>query len=87
MIESGWYEKYYYILKVIKSCEFSNSIQSPIKARKWGINILRREYDTICKTTEAKKVKTELDYIFFIYTETVYDIYEEVWNKVINNVN
>lgn len=86
MIESGWYEKYYYILKVIRSCESSNSTQSPIKARKWGIDILRKEYDIICKTPKAKKVKTELDNIFFIYTETVYDIYEEMWNKVINNI-
>lgn len=86
MMNSGWKEKYYYIIKVITSCDSSNSTQSPIKARKWGIDILRREYDVICKTPKAKKVKAELDEIFFIYTETVYDIYEKVWNNVINNM-
>ena len=34
MVKSGWIEKYYYILKVIKSCESSNNIQTTIKARK-----------------------------------------------------
>lgn len=86
MMNSGWIEKYYYILKVIRSCDSSNNTQSPIKARKWGIDILRREYDVICKTPKAKKVKTELDEIFFIYTETVYDIYEKVWSNVIDNI-
>lgn len=86
MLKSGWIEKYYYILKVITSCDSSNSTQSPVKARKWGIDVLRREYDVICKTPKAKKVKAELDEIFFIYTETVYDIYEKVWSKVIDNM-
>lgn len=86
MMNSGWFEKYYYILKVIRSCESSNNTQSPIKARKWGIDVLRKEYDVICKTPKAKKVKIELDEIFFIYTETVYDIYEKVFSKVINNM-
>ena len=85
MIESGWIKKYYYIIKVITSCDSSMNLQRPIKARKWGIDILRREYDVICKTPKAKKVKNELDKIFFIYTETVYDIYEKVCSKVINN--
>ncbi len=86
MVKSGWIEKYYYILKVIKSCESSNNIQTTIKARKWGLDILRKEYDIICKMPKAKKVQAELYDIFFTYTETLYDTYNEVFNKVVDNI-
>lgn len=86
MVKSGWIEKYYYILKVIKSCESSNNIQTTIKARKWGLDILRKEYDVICKTPKAKKIQAELYDIFFTYTETLYDTYNEVFNKVVDNI-
>ena len=88
MIESGWYEKYYYILKVIKSCEktTTNSL-CVIRARKWGMYILRREYyDVILKSPNAQKVKQELDNLFFVYTEALYDIYEQTWEKAIHNI-
>ncbi len=86
MVKSGWIEKYYYILKVIKSCESSNNIQTTIKARKWGLDILRKDYDVICKMPKAKKVQAELYDIFFTYTETLYDTYNEVFNKVVDNI-
>ena len=86
MVKSGWIEKYYYILKVIKSCESSNNIQTTIKARKWGLDILRKDYDVICKMPKAKKVQAELYEIFFDYTETLYDTYNEVFNKVVDNI-
>lgn len=86
MVKSGWIKKYYYILKVIKSCESSNNIQTTIKARKWGLDILRRDYDLICKTPKAKKVQSELYDIFFAYTETLYDYYNEVFDKVVDNI-
>ena len=86
MVKSGWIEKYYYIFKVIKSCESSNNIQTTIKARKWGLDILRRDYDLICKTPKAKKVQSELYDIFFAYTETLYDYYNEVFDKVVDNI-
>ena len=86
MVKSGWIEKYYYILKVIKSCESSNNIQTTIKARKWGLDILRRDYDLICKTPKAKKVQSELYDIFFSYTETLYDTYSQLFDKVVDNI-
>ena len=86
LIKSGWIEKYYYILKVIKSCESSNNIQTTIKARKWGLDILRRDYDLICKTPKAKKVQSELYDIFFAYTETLYDTYNQMFDKVVDNI-
>lgn len=86
MVKSGWIEKYYYILKVIRSCESSNNIQTTIKARRWGLDILRKEYDIICKMPKAKKVQAELYEIFFAYTETLYDTYNEVFNKVVDNI-
>ena len=86
LMKSGWIEKYYYILKVIKSCESSNNIQTTIKARKWGLDILRRDYDLICKTPKAKKVQSELYDIFFAYTETLYNYYNEVFDKVVDNI-
>ena len=86
MVKSGWIEKYYYILKVIRSCESSNNIQTTIKARRWGLDILRKDYDVICKMPKAKKVQAELYDIFFTYTETLYDTYNEVFNKVVDNI-
>ena len=86
MVKSGWIEKYYYNLKVIGSCESSNHIQTTIKARKWGLDILRKDYDVICKMPKAKKVQAELYDIFFTYTETLYDTYNEVFNKVVDNI-
>lgn len=86
LMKSGWIEKYYYILKVIKSCESSNNIQTTIKARRWGLDILRRDYDVICKTPKAKKVQAELYEIFFDYTETLYDIYSQIFDKIVNNI-
>lgn len=86
MVKSGWLKKYYYILKVIKSCDSSNNIQTTIKARRWGLDILRRDYDLICKTPKAKKVQPELYDIFFAYTETLYDIYNQMFDKAVNNI-
>ena len=86
MVKSGWIKKYYYILKVIKSCESSNNIQTTIKARKWGLDILRRDYDLICKIPKAKKVQSELYDIFFAYTETLYDTYNQIFDKVVDNI-
>ena len=74
-MKSGWIEKYYYILKVIRSCESSNNIQTTIKARRWGLDILRKEYDVICKTPKAKKVQAEL-----------YDISSQIFDKVVDNI-
>ena len=86
LLKSGWIEKYYYIIKVIKSCDSSNNIQSVMKARRWGIDILRRDYDLICKTPKAKKVQSELYDIFFAYTETLYNYYNEVFDKIVDNI-
>ena len=86
MAKSGWIKKYYYILKVIKSCDSSNNIQATIKARRWGLDILRRDYDLICKTPKAKKVQSELYDIFFAYTETLYDTYNQMFDKVVDNI-
>ena len=86
MAKSGWIEKYYYILKVIRSCESSNNIQTTIKARRWGLDILRKEYDVICKTPKAKKVQAELYDIFYTYTETLYDISSQIFDKVVDNI-
>ena len=86
LMKSGWIEKYYYILKVIKSCESSNNIQTTIKARKWGLDILRRDYDLICKTPKVKKVQSELYDIFFSYTEMLYDTYSQIFDKVVDNI-
>ena len=86
LMKSGWIEKYYYILKVIKSCESSNNIQTTIKARKWGLDILRKDYDVICKMPKAKKVQAELYDIFYTYTETLYDIYSQIFNKIVDNI-
>lgn len=87
MIKSGWYEKYYYILKVIRSCEKTTTCSLCVmRARKWGMDILRREYDVILKSHKAQKVKQELDNLFFVYTETLYDIYEQTWEKAIHNI-
>ena len=85
MVKSGWIEKYYYIIKVIRSCDSSNNVQSVMKARKWGLDILRRDYDLICKTPKAEKVQSELYDIFFAYTETLYNYYNEVFDKVVDN--
>ena len=57
-----------------------------MKARKWGLGILRRDYDLICKTPKAKKVQSELYDIFFAYTETLYDTYGQLFDKVIDNI-
>ena len=86
LMKSGWIEKYYYILKVIRSCESSNNIQTTIKARRWGLDILRKEYDVICKTPKAKKVQAELYDIFYTYTETLYDISSQIFDKVVDNI-
>ena len=86
LMKSGWIEKYYYILKVIRSCESSNNIQTTIKARRWGLDILRKEYDVICKTPKAKKVQAELYDIFYTYTETLYNIYSQIFDKVVDNI-
>ena len=86
LMKSGWIEKYYYILKVIRSCESSNNIQTTIKARRWGLDILRKEYDVICKKPKAKKVQAELYDIFYTYTETLYDIYSQMFDKVVDNI-
>ena len=86
LLKSGWIEKYYYIIKVIKSCDSSNNIQTTIKARRWGLDILRRDYDLICKTPKAKKVQSELYDIFFAYTETLYDTYNQLFDKVVDNI-
>ena len=50
------------------------------------IDILRRDYDLICKTPKAKKVQSELYDIFFAYTETLYNYYNEVFDKVVDNI-
>ena len=86
LLKSGWIEKYYYIIKVIKSCDSSNNIQSVMKARRWGLDILRRDYDVICKTPKAKKVQAELYDIFYTYTETLYDISSQIFDKVVDNI-
>ena len=86
LLKSGWIEKYYYILKVIRSCESSNNTKSVMKARRWGLNILRRDYDVICKKKKKKKVQAELYDIFFTYTETLYDIYNQMFEKVVDNI-
>ena len=86
LLKSGWIEKYYYILKVIRSCESSNNTKSVMKARRWGLDILRRDYDVICKTPKAKKVQAELYDIYFAYTETLYDIYNQMFEKVVDNI-
>ena len=86
LMKSGWIEKYYYILKVIRSCESSNNIQTTIKARRWGLDILRKEYDVICKTSKAKKVQAELYDIFYTCTETLYDISSQIFDKVVDNI-
>lgn len=86
LLKSGWIEKYYYIIKVIKSCDSSNNIQSVMKARRWGLDILRRDYDVICKTPKAKKVQAELYDIYFAYTGTLYDIYNQMFDKAVNNI-
>ena len=86
MVKSGWIEKYYYIIKVIRSCDSSNNVQSVMKARKWGLCILRRDYDVICKTPKAKKVQAELYDIFYTYTETLYDISSQIFDKVVDNI-
>ena len=86
LLKSGWIEKYYYIIKVIKSCDSSNNIQSVMKARRWGLDILRRDYDVIRKTPKAKKVQAELYDIYFAYTETLYDIYNQMFDKAVNNI-
>ena len=86
LLKSGWIEKYYYIIKVIRSCDSSNNVQSVMKARKWGLGILRRDYDLICKTPKAKKVQSELYDIFFSYTETLYDTYSQIFDKVVDNI-
>lgn len=88
MVKSGWIEKYYYILKVIRSCEKTTTCSLCVmRARKWGVDILRREYyDVILKSPKAQKVKQELDNLFFVYTETLYNIYEETWEKAIHNI-
>ena len=86
MVKSGWIEKYYYILKVIRSCESSNNIQTTIKARKWGLDILRKDYDVICKMPKAKKVQAELYDIFYTYIETLYDISRQIFDKVVDNI-
>ena len=86
LLKSGWIEKYYYIIKVIKSCDSSNNIQSVMKARRWGLDILRRDYDVICKTPKAKKVQAELYNIFYAYTETLYDIYSQMVDKAVDNI-
>ena len=86
LLKSGWIEKYYYIIKVIKSCDSSNNIQSVMKVRRWGIDILRRDYDVIRKTPKAKKVQAELYDIYFAYTETLYDIYNQMFDKAVNNI-
>ena len=86
LLKSGWIEKYYYIIKVIKSCDSSNNIQSVMKARRWGLDILRRDYDAICKTPKAKKVQSELYDIYFAYIETLYNYYNEVFDKVVDNI-
>ena len=86
LMKSGWIEKYYYILKVIRSCESSNNIQTTIKARRWGLDILRKDYDVICKMPKAKKVQAELYDIFYTYTETLYDISSQIFDKVVDNI-
>ena len=86
LMKSGWIEKYYYVIKVIKSCDSSNNVQSVMKARRWGLDILRRDYDVICKTPKAKEVQAELYDIFFTYTETLYDIYNQMFEKVVDNI-
>ena len=86
MVKSGWIEKYYYIIKVIRSCDSSKSVRGVMKARKWGRGILRRDYDLICKTPKAKKVQSELYDIFFSYTETLYDTYSQIFDKVVDNI-
>ena len=86
LMKSGWIEKYYYILKVIRSCESSNNIQNTTKARRWGLDILRKEYDIICKMPKAKKVQAELYDIFYTYTETLYDISSQIFDKVVDNI-
>ena len=86
LLKSVLIEKYYYIIKVIKSCDSSNNIQSVMKARRWGLDILRRDYDVICKTPKAKKVQAELYDIYFAYTETLYDIYSQMVDKAVNNI-
>ena len=50
------------------------------------IDILRRDYDLICKTPKAEKVQSELYDIFFAYTETLYNYYNEVFDKVVDNI-
>ena len=35
---------------------------------------------------KAKKVQTELYEIFFDYTETLYDIYSQMFDKVVDNI-
>ena len=63
LMKSGWIEKYYYILKVIRSCESSNNIQTTIKARRWGLDILRKEYElsvwdeTLGEKGQKKEIK------------------------------
>ena len=57
-----------------------------MKARRWGLDILRRDYDVICKTPKAKEVQAELYDIFFTYTETLYNYYNEGFDKIVDNI-
>lgn len=83
--DSNWFRDYYYVVKVIESCEGTDKPMPIMNARKWGFKLLDDKYENIQNklSPELKKATEEL---YFDYRMQLRDIFEGVWDKVAKKI-
>ena len=88
LIENNWFRDYYYIKQVIESCENGNDIlggtyngvSTIIKARTWGMNVLRDKKSKICD--RYSKYRKEIQMIYYRYIEDLRNIFENTFEQI-----
>lgn len=80
LIETGWLKKYYYVIKVLKSCtpEKTKSATVIINTRKWGRNMLNTYLDVI------KQKHKDKSYYHCLLEES--DVYLQQFREISDDV-
>lgn len=88
LIDSGWIEKYYYVIKVLKSCNYNNikNTMSIINTRKWGRNVLTEYFEIIKEKHKHKSYYSCLLEEHSIYYEQFRKISDEVLSAFLDEV-
>ena len=88
LIENNWFRDYYYVKQVIESCLNSNDISGGtyngvstiMKARKWGMNVLRDKKSKIWD--RYPKYREEIQTIYYRYIEDLRNIFENTFEQI-----